>query len=199
LSACLFLVCEDSIHAAALARCSQNKARVLKITKHTTLSRRGKMISGGRSEFCLLNLPNDVLILILEHLSLDELRNLRLFVQFDHPGDLAGLIELYGHCDGQLFQRFPLSSQTLEWLRTAGIRVKKLQLLQYNDESARYLMHFKQSVKELDFSLSSGILNKYLNQIGQCPCLTSLSLASCRNISQITLKKLLKSNPQLER
>jgi hypothetical protein len=152
-----------------------------------------------RSNFSLLSLPNDVLILILEHLSFNELKSLFTFVSDNHPDDFADLVQLFNHCDGHLFHRFPLNSDNLLWLRSVGVCVNKLLFHYYNDDSARYLLQFKQSVKELDFSSSPRILNKNLNQIGSCPRLTSLSLASCFKINSNTFRKFLKSNPQLER
>jgi hypothetical protein len=161
----------------------------------------------------LLNLPNDLILLILEHFSLDELFFFQQYAFFLSPSQQqssssaspsqdrirSNLLQLFNHCDGHLFHRFELTPRYLNWLRRIGIRIARIKFQDFDEESLEYLKAHKTSLKDLDFSSSSKLLNKHLNQIGSCPCLTSLSLAHCAKITDPNLLKFLKSNPQLER
>jgi hypothetical protein len=163
----------------------------------------------------LLNLPNDILFLILEHFSPTELIHFHKFVQFSSSNSTFlptltasseastdphnNLLRIFRRCQGQLFQSFDLDPATLEWLFRFEIGVSKLHLINYDDCSHKYLKCWKQFVQEIDFHASPRLLNKYLNQLNRCPALTSLSLAFCIKLNENTVDKFLKQNPQLER
>jgi hypothetical protein len=164
----------------------------------------------------LLNLPNDLILLILEHLSLNELLLFQRYSfslsrsqqqlhssssssSYSHDPILSNLLRLFNHCGGRLFHRFQLSPRYLNWLSIISVRVTSLKLEDFDDQSLEYLMTHKDSVHELDFSSSRKLTDQSLTQIGRCPCLTFLSLTHCSKITDFGLLKFLKSNPQLER
>jgi hypothetical protein len=165
----------------------------------------------------LLNLPGDLLILILEQLSLDDLKSFQEFFfaifppnsfSQNPPSLLAqslptnprsNLIQLFNHCDGKLFHKFSFPPESLDWLRQLFVRVTRIYFQDYNRLSFEYLMVYKESVKEIDFRYSKNISNQSLDEIGRCPSLTSLSLKSTLNINDNGLQKFLKSNPQIEK
>jgi hypothetical protein len=183
-------------------------------------------MSSEAQPLSLFNLPNDLLILILEYFSLSDHFNFFQFTELLSPrqsfdfssyfphaalpplppqGDsnptdpLSNLLHLLRHRDGIIFHRFALDSPVLQWLQIISVKVTKLRFIDYNSQSHQYVMQYKDSVEKLDFHFSPKLLNKYLNQLGHCPRLTSLSLATCAKINDSTLQQFLMSNPQLER
>jgi hypothetical protein len=164
----------------------------------------------------LLNLPGDLLILILKHFTLLEFKNFQefLFSVFppnsfsqNPPSLLAqslptnprtNLLRLFNHCGGQLFHNFYLSSNSLDWLRRLSVRLTKINFLDFDTRSFEYFTVYKESVTEIDFYQSIYLTNKALNEIGRSPFLTSLSLHSAANINDNGLQRFLKSNPQIK-
>jgi hypothetical protein len=123
-----------------------------------------------RSELSLFCLPNDVLILILEHLSLLDLscflKSVRQFktCSGDSTSSLRpdlNLLQLFNHCGGHLFHRFEFNPKNLTWLHRNHLRVTKLKLQSYDNESARYVLHIKDNVQELDFHRSTQLLTSH--------------------------------------
>jgi ankyrin repeat protein len=157
----------------------------------------------------LLNLPNDLILLILEHFSLDELFLFQRYVfsffppqpssPSSHNPILSNLLRLFNHGDAHLFHRFQMPPRYLYWLGLISVRVKRLKLQDFNNQSLKYLKALTDSVKVLDFSASHKLTNEQLSQIGGCKFLTSLSLAHCGQITDNSLLKFLKLNSQLER
>jgi hypothetical protein len=113
--------------------------------------------------------------------------------------EVSNLLRLFNHCGGRLFHRFQLSPRYLNWLRKISVRVTSLKLEDFDDQSLEYLMAHKDSVHELDFSSSHNLLNKHLNQLGRCPCLTPLSLTHCSKITDLSLLKFLSLQPHTSR
>jgi hypothetical protein len=154
----------------------------------------------------LFTLPNDILILILEYLTLMDLYRLQESVAtFDTTSSSllpsnsqnSNLIQLFNHCGGYLFHKFILNPRILKWLQDISVMVTKIHFHRYHEQSYEYLKSYKRFIKEMDFN-TCYLTNTSLNQIGKCPALTSLSLVSCLKINDKGLRKFLKSNPQLE-
>jgi hypothetical protein len=167
-------------------------------------------VSASPRPLSLFSLPNELLFLILEHLSLSDLYRFYNFVELSSPNDIPAsslhptdprsvLLELFRHRGGFLFHRCVWYPSALQWLQEISVLVSKLILKNYNDQSHQYLMEHKEFVEELDFHLSPKLLNKHLKELDRCPALTSLSLANCAKINDSTLQQFLKLNPQLER
>jgi hypothetical protein len=158
----------------------------------------------------LFSLPNDVLILILEYFSINELIDFEKMVKnschntnssqlpvTSQTDPYSNLLQLFSYCDGHLFHKLVLGPKSLQWLLQLGIRVTKLQFLKFNETSSRYVINYKLSIKEMDFGSNPEMKKKYIDELGHCPSLTSLSLASCSDIYFGDLQFFLNSNPQL--
>jgi hypothetical protein len=159
------------------------------------------------------SLPNDILILILEYFTLNDLINLQKLVQqcqtssststsyhsfLNIPNPYSNLLHLLKHCDGHLFHKLALDPETLNLLLRLDVCVTKLRFLDYNEDSSRYLIQYKESIQEIDFRLSSELTDYPFDQLGPCPSLTSLKLASCAEIFDFTLEEFLVLNPQIQ-
>jgi hypothetical protein len=160
----------------------------------------------------LLNLPNDLLMLILEYFSPIDLFHFYKFVELDslrHSSSstpltsssqtvIRNLVQIFNHNSGFLFHRFALDPPTLQWLRKISVRVTKLRFKNYDEKSLQYVRLYKQSIQEMDFHLSPELNMTSFNQLGSCPSLTSVSLENCSKIHYLSLERFLKSNPRLE-
>jgi hypothetical protein len=153
----------------------------------------------------LFTLPNDIIFLILEYLTLMDLFYLQKYVSTipnysSTPGDNPNwnLVQLFNFCNGYVFYKFPLNPGILKWLHEISVKITKIQFHGYNEQSYEYVKRYKHSILEMDFS-NCTLNNTSLNQIGRCSSLTSLRLASCLKINDNGLRKFLKSNPLLEK
>jgi hypothetical protein len=140
-------------------------------------------------------LPVDLLRLILQYLMMKEIGRLDLSMTNTSMRPFY-LTAMAGMDLAELSYTSRLSSNHLNWLILRGVSASSLSFQNLKSQEQQFISNCRQTLKSLSIS-SYYLIDLELNQIEQCPSLTSLSLGRCHRFTDDGLRNILQKTPKL--